>query len=82
MLDLIPLGILGTLLFFAGIELLRNAVKTDHVFITGAMGIVTLIFDPTVGLVAGIFLYLAYLASSQIARGRRKEKNDGREDFC
>ncbi len=60
MLILIPFGILGTLLFFAGIELLRNAAKTDHIIITGAMGLVTLLVDPTIGLVAGIVFYFVY----------------------
>jgi MFS superfamily sulfate permease-like transporter len=69
MLILIPLGVLGTLLFFAGVELLRSAVKTDHLIITGAMGLVTLFVDPTIGLIAGIVLYLAYW----LIKGRHKE---------
>ena len=69
MLILIPFGILGTLLFFAGLELLRYAMKTDHLIITGVMGLVTLLVDPTIGLVAGIVLYLAYW----LIKGRHKE---------
>ncbi len=62
MLGIIPVGILGTLLFFAGAELLRNALKTDLILITLGMGIATLLADPTIGLAAGIVLYVAYLA--------------------
>jgi hypothetical protein len=58
MLAIVPVGILGTLLFFAGAELLRSAAKTDLIVITVVMGIVTLLADPTVGLAAGIVLYL------------------------
>ncbi len=61
MLDLIPYGILGTLLLFAGAELLKNSLKTDILVITVAMGIVTLVVDPTIGLIAGIILYILYL---------------------
>jgi MFS superfamily sulfate permease-like transporter len=75
MLILIPLGVLGTLLFFAGVELLRNAAKTDHIIITGAMGVVTLFIDPTIGLAAGILLYLAYKMLA-----RNKGKNTGPSD--
>ena len=48
------------LLLFAGLELLRNALRPTIYLITGAMGLVTLLVDPTIGLVAGIVLYLAY----------------------
>ncbi|MGE5465374.1 MAG: hypothetical protein ACM3PB_00580, partial [Betaproteobacteria bacterium] len=62
MLKIIPGGILGVLLLFAGLEMLRYAIKTDHYVITGVMGVVTLLVDPTIGLAAGIVLYLAFLA--------------------
>lgn len=60
MLEIIPVGILGVLLFFAGLEMLRYAIKTDHYVITGIMGAVTLLVDPTIGLITGIVLYLLY----------------------
>jgi Molybdate transporter of MFS superfamily len=60
-LKVIPVGIMGTLLFFAGAELFKNAVKTDVLAVTACMGIVTLLVDPTIGLAAGILLYVAYL---------------------
>jgi hypothetical protein len=62
MLTIIPYGILGVLLLFAGLEMLRYAIKTDHYAITGVMGVMTLLVDPTVGLASGIALYVAYLA--------------------
>jgi hypothetical protein len=58
MLAIIPDGILGVLLLFAGLEMLRYAIKTDHYVITGAMGVVTLLVDPTIGLATGIVLYI------------------------
>ncbi len=67
MLEIIPYGIMGALLFFTGAELLRNAIKTDRYIITGAMGVVTLLADPTIGLLAGIALYLVHW----LAKGRR-----------
>jgi MFS superfamily sulfate permease-like transporter len=70
MLQIIPYGILGTLLFFAGMELLRSAIKTDHYIITGAMGVVTLLVDPTVGLATGILLYLANLGLKRLSASR------------
>jgi MFS superfamily sulfate permease-like transporter len=60
MLMIIPNGILGVLLLFAGLEMLRYAIKTDHHVITGVMGAVTLLVDPTIGLITGIVLYLVY----------------------
>jgi hypothetical protein len=71
MLTIIPPGILGTLLLFTGLEMLRFAIKTDHYVITGAMGLVTLLIDPTVGLAAGIALYVAYLARRKLGEGNR-----------
>ena len=68
MLDLIPYGILGTLLLFAGAELLKNSLKTDILVITVAMGIVTLAVDPTIGLVVGIILYILYLIFVRLKR--------------
>ncbi len=69
LLKVFPLGVLGVLLFFAGFELLRSAVKTDHYLITGIMGVVTLLVDPTVGLAVGIVLFLIYWA----IKGRKKD---------
>lgn len=66
MLTIIPYGILGVLLLFAGLEMLRYAIKTDHYVITGLMGAVTLLVDPTIGLASGIVLYLAFLAWKQL----------------
>jgi MFS superfamily sulfate permease-like transporter len=61
MLTIIPYGILGVLLLFAGLEMLRYAIKTDHYIITGAMGLTTLLIDPTIGLATGIILFLLNL---------------------
>jgi|AGTN01.3.fsa_nt_gi Sulfate permease and related transporters (MFS superfamily) len=67
MLEIIPYGIMGTLLFFTGAELLRNSIKTDHYVITGAMGVATLLADPTIGLLVGIVLYLVrWLADGRL----------------
>jgi MFS superfamily sulfate permease-like transporter len=70
MLMIIPGGILGVLLLFAGLEMLRYAIKTDHIAITGVMGLVTLFIDATIGLGTGILLYLAYLGLKKL-RGQR-----------
>jgi SulP family sulfate permease len=59
MLSLVPAGILGALLAFAGIELLMNSINTDMVVVTAATGIVTLLVNPTIGLLAGIVVYAA-----------------------
>jgi hypothetical protein len=67
MLTIIPYGILGVLLLFAGLEMLRYAIKTDHYVITGVMGAVTLLLDPTIGLATGIALYLAFLTWKRLA---------------
>jgi len=67
-LGIIPVGIMGTLLFFAGAELLKNAVKTDVWLVTLGMGAVTLLVDPTVGLAAGILLYVAYLGYKKLIK--------------
>ncbi|HTY90453.1 MAG TPA: putative sulfate/molybdate transporter [Methanocella sp.] len=72
MLNVIPLGIMGTLLFFAGAELLRSAIKTDVWPVTLGMGAVTLLVDPTIGLAAGILLYVIYLCYRQL---RKKPTN-------
>jgi len=66
MLTIIPYGILGVLLLFAGLEMLRYAIKTDHYVITGIMGVVTLLVDPTVGLATGIVLYLLLRAGKRL----------------
>jgi hypothetical protein len=58
MLALIPAGVLGTLLLFTGVEMLYHAVRTDRVVVTAATGIATLLIDPTIGLVAGIGVYI------------------------
>ena len=47
-----------------------------HKIITGAMGLVTLIVNPTIGLITGIILYSANLASSWLAGRRRKGNQD------
>lgn len=70
MLSLIPIGILGTLLFFAGAELFKNAIKTDIILVTAVMGIVTFLIDPTVGLLAGFIIYFAYRAIVKKAKAR------------
>lgn len=60
MLQIIPVGVLGTLLLFAGLELMRSALKSDIIIITAIMGIITLAIDPTVSLLAGALLYILY----------------------
>lgn len=77
MLQILPVGVLGALLFFTGVELLRSAIKTDHYLVTGAMGLVTLLVDPTIGLIAGIGLYLVRMALDSIAG---KNGGSGRGD--
>ncbi len=67
MLTIIPYGILGVLLLFAGLEMLRYAIKTDHYVITGVMGVVTLLVDPTIGLATGIVLFLVFLLWKRLA---------------
>ncbi len=59
MLSLVPVGILGALLAFAGIELLASSINTDMAAVTAITGIATLLVDPTVGLLAGIAAYIA-----------------------
>lgn len=68
MLNVIPSGIMGTLLFFAGAELLRNAIKTDVWPVTLGMGAVTLLVDPTFGLAAGILLFIVYLGYKKLGK--------------
>jgi MFS superfamily sulfate permease-like transporter len=60
MLAVVPVGVLGALLAFAGIELLSNASHTDIIVVTAATGLVTLLVDPTIGLIAGAIVYVAY----------------------
>lgn len=74
-LGVIPVGIMGTLLFFAGAELLKNAVRTDVWLVTLGMGAVTLLIDPTVGLIAGVLLYVAYMGIKKL-RKRPKNSNE------
>jgi hypothetical protein len=47
--------------------MLRYAIKTDHYVITGVMGAVTLLVDPTLGLAVGIVLYLIYLFRKRLS---------------
>jgi MFS superfamily sulfate permease-like transporter len=74
-LGVIPVGIMGTLLFFAGAELLKNAVRTDVWLVTLGMGAVTMLVDPTIGLAAGILLYVAYLGIKKLGK-RPKNSNE------
>lgn len=60
MLALVPAGVLGALLAFAGVELLTNAANTDVIVVTAATGIVTLFVDPTIGLIIGALAYVIY----------------------
>jgi MFS superfamily sulfate permease-like transporter len=76
MLNVVPIGIMGTLLFFAGAELLKNAFKTDVLMVTIGMGAVTLLVDPTIGLAVGILLYAAYLVLKRL-----RKKPEGQGDF-
>jgi MFS superfamily sulfate permease-like transporter len=76
MLNVVPIGIMGTLLFFAGAELLKNAFKTDVLMVTIGMGAVTLLVDPTIGLAVGILLYAVYLVLKRL-----RKKPEGQGDF-
>lgn len=60
MLTIVPAGVLGALLAFAGIELLSNAWHTDVIIVTAVTGLATLLIDPTIGLIIGILIYVAY----------------------
>lgn len=77
-LGVIPVGIMGTLLFFAGAELLKNAVKTDVWPVTLGMGAVTLLVDPTIGLIAGIVLYVAYHGIKKLRKNSPDESDASR----
>jgi MFS superfamily sulfate permease-like transporter len=76
MLNVVPIGIMGTLLFFAGAELLKNAFKTDVLMVTIGMGAVTLLVDPTIGLAVGILLYTVYRVLKRL-----RKKPEGQGDF-
>jgi hypothetical protein len=58
-LGLVPAGVFGALLAFAGLELMASAFNTDMVLVTASAGAATLFVDPTVGLLAGTAVYLA-----------------------
>jgi MFS superfamily sulfate permease-like transporter len=77
MLSLISAGVLGALLAFAGAELLMSAINTDMALVTAATGVITLLVDPTIGLLAGIAAYVAMrlLRSRAQGGGRSSEKS-------
>jgi MFS superfamily sulfate permease-like transporter len=58
-LGLVPVGVFGALLAFAGLELMANAFNTDMVLVTSSTGVASLFVDPTIGLLAGVAVYLA-----------------------
>jgi len=70
MLSLVSAGVLGALLAFAGAELLMNAINTDMALVTAATGAITLLVDPTIGLLAGIAVYVAIKLIKPGAQGR------------
>jgi MFS superfamily sulfate permease-like transporter len=70
MLSLVSVGVLGALLAFAGAELLMNAINTDMALVTVATGAITLLVDPTIGLLAGIAVYIAIKLLKPGAQGR------------
>lgn len=58
--ELLPLGIFGALLVFVAMELGKHSFKTDSYLITGAVGIVSLLINISVGFVVGIVLYYLF----------------------
>lgn len=54
--NLIPMAVFGSLMIFVAVELARHAIKTDSFVVTGAMAILVLFFNMTVGFVVGMVL--------------------------
>ncbi|MEF8832324.1 MAG: putative sulfate/molybdate transporter [Candidatus Thermoplasmatota archaeon] len=55
--DILPLAIFGALLVFVAIELGKHSIKTESYIITGLIGVLSLIFNLSVGFVTGLVLY-------------------------
>ncbi len=55
--NLIPYGALGALLFFSAIELIRSAIRTDNYFFTGITGLLALLFGITPSFAIVLALY-------------------------
>ncbi len=55
--EILPFAIFGALLVFVAIELGKHSFKTETYFITGLVGVLSLIFDISVGFVIGLGAY-------------------------
>lgn len=60
-LSIIPVGILGALLVFVGLELIRHSVKTDSYLVTGCIGVLALLSSMTIAFIVG--MVAAYVLS-------------------
>jgi MFS superfamily sulfate permease-like transporter len=71
-LDLIPVAVLGALLFFTAIELARHGIKTDSYLVTAAVAVLGFVLNIAVAFVAGLVL-------ARALRGNRwgPEEGDG-----
>lgn len=56
LLTLIPFGVMGTLLLFAGFELGKSSLKTDSMFVTAFIGVLSLVSNIAVGFAGGLVL--------------------------
>lgn len=55
--DILPLAIFGALLVFVAIELGKHSIKTDSYIITGLIGVLSLVFNLSIGFVVGLVVY-------------------------
>lgn len=58
-LSIIAVGVLGALLVFVGLEMIRHSLKTDSILITVIIGILALVSSMTLAFISGMIL--AYL---------------------
>jgi len=65
---IIPFGVYGALLFFVAIELGKHSLKTDSYFVTGAVGILSLLFNLTIAFIAGMTLMYVLTKIRKISR--------------
>ena len=59
--QLIPLGALGAMLLFSGIELTKGAIKTDNKYFTTATGVLGFLMGITPGFVIMMVIYWLYV---------------------
>jgi len=71
LLNIIPYGALGALLFFSGVELMKSAIKTDHALITVVTGGMAFWW----GLPEAFGLMLAYYWSAKYLESARYFRN-------